>query len=383
MIGIRGGVGLRTRVARLARASRTALSNASWAPVIAAFIAFGVDIVTPRAIIDFYFVPILLCLRARSARTPLYIAALCTPLMAVGYELSPPMGSPPWISFSNQLFMLIVVWSGALMIASMLKATAAAKEAKQELEQADQRKDEFLAILSHELRNPLAPIRTAADILATPGVTPEQVRRASGMIRRQSEHMAGLLDDLLDVARIAEGKLTLSLQVVSLGSIVDAAIEMARPALDRKEHRLSVNLPTEPAMLRADPLRLPQVFSNLLTNAAKYTDPGGRIELTAVIDGTRLRVSIRDNGIGIPTEALTRVFGLFSQMEGANARAEGGMGIGLALAKGIVELHGGRIEARSQGRGHGSEFITTLRRCAQQSSAPPSSSVEVTAIGAG
>jgi signal transduction histidine kinase len=383
MIGIRGGVGLRTRVARLARASRTALSNASWAPVIAAFVAFGVDIVTPRAILDFYFVPILLCLRARSPRTPLYIAALCTPLMAVGYEFSPPMGSPPWISFSNQLFMLIVVWSGALMIASMLKATAAAKEAKQELEQADQRKDEFLAILSHELRNPLAPIRTTADILAAPGVTPEQVRRASGMIRRQSEHMAGLLDDLLDVARIAEGKLTLSLQVVSLGSIVDAAIEMARPALDRKEHRLSVNLPTEPAMLRADPLRLPQVFSNLLTNAAKYTDPGGRIELTAVIDGTRLRVSIRDNGIGIPPEALTRVFGLFSQMEGANARAEGGMGIGLALAKGIVELHGGRIEARSQGRGHGSEFITTLRRCAQQSSAPPSSSVEVTAIGAG
>lgn len=380
MIGIRGGLG--TRVAGLARA-RTVLSSVSWAPVITAFIAFGVDIVTPRAIIDFYFVPILLCLRARSPRTPLYIAALCTPLMAIGYKLSPQIGAPHPVAVSNQMYMLIVVWGGALMIAHMLKVTAAAKEAKQALERADQRKDEFLAILSHELRNPLAPIRTAADILTTPGVTPDQVRRASGMIRRQSTRMAGLLDDLLEVARIAEGKLTLNLQLVSLASIVDAAVEVARPALDRNEHRLGVSLPAEPAMLHADPLRLPQVFSNLLTNAAKYTDPGGRIELAGVIDGGRLRVSVRDNGIGIPPEALTRVFGLFSQMEGADARAEGGMGIGLALAKGIVELHGGTIEARSQGRGHGSEFIATLQLCAQQSSAPSSSNVEATAIGAG
>jgi signal transduction histidine kinase/CheY-like chemotaxis protein len=338
----------------------------SWAPVITAFIAFGVDIVTPRAIIDFYFVPILLCLRARSPRTPIYVAALCAPMMMTGYALSPKMGFPAAVTVSNQLFMLIVVWGGALMIASMLRATAAAKEAKQELERADRRKDEFLAILSHELRNPLAPIRTAADILTTSGVTPEQVRWASGMIRRQCARMSGLLDDLLEVARIAEGKSTLSLQLVSLASIVEAAIEMARPALDRKRHRLNVSLPTEPAMVRADPLRLPQVFSNLLTNAAKYTDPGGRIELAATIQDSVLSVSVKDNGIGIPSEALTRVFGLFLQMEGGNARAEGGMGIGLALAKGIVELHGGTIEARSQGRGHGSEFVTRLPLCARQ-----------------
>ena len=372
MIGIHRGARLRGGAARLSRASRAALADASWAPVITAFMAFGVDIVTPRAIIDFYFVPILLCLRARSPRTPLYVAVLCTPLMAIGYQLSPPSGLPPVASRMNQLFMLIVIWGGALMISSMLKATAAAKEARRDLEQADRRKDEFLAVLSHELRNPLAPIRTAADILLAPGVTPEQLLWASGMIKRQSVRMARLLDQLLDVARIAEGKLTLNLEVASLASIVDAAIEVARPALDRKHHQLTVRLPSKPALLLADPLRLSQVFSNLLTNAAKYTDPGGRIELTAAMEVTRLRVSVKDNGIGIPPEALTRVFGLFSQMEGARTRAEGGVGIGLALAKGIVELHGGTIEARSQGRGYGSEFVTSLPLSAPQPAMPVS-----------
>jgi len=232
--------------------------------------------------------------------------------------------------------------------------------AQQELQQADRRKDEFLATLSHELRNPLAPIRTAAEILASPGATAEQLHWASRMISRQSSRMAALLDDLLDVARIVQGKLHLGLQLVALGTVIDAALEVARPALDRKRHRLSVSLPAEPAVLQADPLRLSQAFSNLLTNAAKYTDPGGRIELTGVIDEDTLAVSVKDNGIGIPAEALPRVFGLFSQVEGTNARAEGGMGIGLALAKGIVELHRGRIEARSGGRGQGSEFIAIL-----------------------
>jgi len=463
-----------------------ALADMPWVPFAAALIAFGVDMMTPRAIIDFYVIPVLLCLRARSPRIPLYVAALCTPLMAIGYGLSPEMGSPRAISLVNLVSILIIVWGGALMIASRLKASAAAKEAQdrawsteqqfrvmadgapamiwvsnaqgmvefvnreyceflgvtqeevrretwrmpvhpddtdvytkthaaalanqasfrsrvrvrhatgdwrwvessasarfsesgvflghvglspditatvraqQQLEQADQRKDEFLAMLSHELRNPLAPIRNAADILEAASVTPEQLRWASGMIRRQAVRMAGLLDDLFDVARIAEGKLALSLQQASFPAIIDAAVEVTKPAFDRKRHRLNVNLPAEPTMLRADPLRLSQVFSNLLTNAAKYTDPGGRIELTAAADNGRLKVSVKDNGIGIPAEALTRVFALFSQMESTNARAEGGMGIGLALAKGIVELHGGAIEAQSRGRGHGSEFIVTL-----------------------
>ena len=497
MTDTRRGAGSRTSPARLARAPLLALADVPWVPFAAALIAFGVDMMTPRAIIDFYVIPVLLCLRARSPRVPLYVAALCTSLMVTGYGLSPEIGLPPTLALINLLSILIIVWGGALMIASRLKASVAAKEAQdrarsteqrfrvmadgapamiwvtnaqglvelvnreyceflgvtqeevrreswqlpvhpadadayakthaaalanqasfrsrvrvrhatgawrwvessasprfsesgvflghvglspditstvltqQRLEQADQRKDEFLATLSHELRNPLAPIRNAADILESASVTPEQLRWASGMIRRQAVRMAGLLDDLFDVARIAEGKLALSLQLAPFSAIIDAALEVTKPALDRKRHRLDVRLPAEPTMLRADPLRLSQVFSNLLTNAAKYTDPGGRIELTAASDMGRLKVSVKDNGIGIPAEALTRVFALFSQMESTNARAEGGMGIGLALAKGIVELHGGAIEARSRGRGHGSEFIVTLPFAATPAGAAP------------
>ncbi|HEX3842860.1 MAG TPA: HAMP domain-containing sensor histidine kinase [Steroidobacteraceae bacterium] len=363
MIDIRRAAGLRIGSTRIARAIRAALADISWLPLLAALTAFGVDILTPRAVIDFYIVPILLCLRARSPRAPLYVAALCTPLMAIGYALSTEMGSQPMVSVINQLFLLAVDWGSALLIAGILETGAAARKAQRELQQADRRKDEFLAILAHELRNPLAPIRTAADILAIPGVAPEKVRWASGMIVRQCVRMAGLLDDLLDVARIAEGKLTLSLQPVSFASVIEAALEVAHPVLDSKHHRLGVSLPVEPALLRADPLRLSQVFSNLLTNAAKYTDPGGRIELMGIIEDGKLTVSVKDNGIGIPPQSLTSVFGLFSQMEGARTRSEGGMGIGLALAKGIVEMHRGTIEARSRGRGHGSEFITTLPLC--------------------
>ena len=369
MIHMRRGAGLRTWPARVTRAIRVLLADISWLPLVAALAAFVIDILTPRAIIDFYIVPILLCLRSRSPRAPLFVAALCTPLMAIGFGLSTEMGSEPTVSLINQVFMLVVDWGSALVIASMLKTSAAARKAQRELQQADRRKDEFLAVLSHELRSPLAPIRNAADILAIPGLTLERLRWASGMITRQSAHMARLLDDLLDVARIAEGKLSLSRQVVPLTSVIDAALEVARPAIDRKHHLLSVSLPAEPVLLLADPLRLSQVVSNLLTNAVKYTDPGGRIELTGAINHRMLAVSIKDNGIGIPPESLTRVFGLFSQMEGAQTRAEGGMGIGLALAKGIVQLHRGTIEARSPGRGHGTEFIVSLPLCPQEAAA--------------
>jgi signal transduction histidine kinase len=363
MIDIRRGAVLRTFSARAARAIGAVLADVSWLPLVATALAFVVDILTPRAIIDFYIVPILLCLRARSPRAPLYVAALCTPLMAIGFALSTEMGSEPLVSLVNQLVMVIVDWGSALIISNMLTASAAARRAQLELQQADRHKDEFLAILAHELRNPLAPIRTAADILSVPGITPERLRWASGIITRQSVRMAALLDDLLDVARIAEGKLTLSPRPIAFTSIIEAALEVARPAMDRKNHLLSVRLPVEPAIVSADPLRLSQVFSNLLTNAAKYTDSGGCIDLTGTVANGTLTVSVKDNGIGMPPEALSRVFGLFSQMEGARTRSEGGMGIGLALAKGIIEVHGGTIAARSGGRGHGSEFIATLPLC--------------------
>ncbi len=228
------------------------------------------------------------------------------------------------------------------------------------LREADQRKDVFLATLAHELRNPLAPIRNAAQMLGSPKLESEQLQWARGVIQRQVKHMALLLDDLLDVARITQGKLELKKERITLNSVIDSAVEAVRPLLDSKSHQFTVNLPSEPVILDADPLRLSQVISNLLTNAAKYTDAGGHITLAGRIDGSTLSLSIKDNGIGIPAESLKGIFAMFSQVEGAGTRSEGGLGIGLALVNGIIELHDGSVEAKSGGRGCGSEFTVRL-----------------------
>jgi len=234
------------------------------------------------------------------------------------------------------------------------------------LRDADRRKDEFLATLSHELRSPLAPIRTAARILATPNLSADQLQWAQSVIQRQVKHMAWLLDDLLDLARITQRKLELKKDRVELKSVVDAAVEATRPILESKQHSLQVNLPSQPVVLEADPLRLSQILSNLLSNAAKYTDPGGNIRLVADLEpasderGAWLKLTVRDNGIGIPSEAIGRIFEMFSQVEGALTRSEGGLGIGLSLVSGLVSLHGGTVAARSDGPGRGSEFIVHL-----------------------
>ena len=243
------------------------------------------------------------------------------------------------------------------------------KAAEIALREADQRKDVFLATLAHELRNPLSPIRNAAQMLASEKLGSEQLQWARSVIQRQVKHMALLLDDLLDVARITQGKLELKKQQLALNSVVDSAVEAARPLLDRKRHRFTVSLPSQPITLDADPLRLSQVLSNLLTNAAKYTDAGGQISLSARIEGGRLCLSIKDNGIGIPAESLDGIFAMFSQVEGATARSEGGLGIGLALVNGLVELHGGTVEAKSDGAGHGSEFTVRLPIVSSESTA--------------
>jgi len=227
------------------------------------------------------------------------------------------------------------------------------------LQEADRRKDTFLATLSHELRNPLAPIRNAAEVLTSAKITPMQLRWAQSVIRRQVTHMAWLLDDLLDLARITQGKLRLRRQPCTLRSVVESALETSRPFLDRKDHELTIRLPEKNLTLNADPLRLAQVLSNLLTNSAKYTDAGGKIELAARVDD-QLIISVKDNGIGIPPEQLHRLFMMFSQVAPYSARAEGGLGIGLALVKGLMDLHGGSVEARSGGPGKGSEFIVRL-----------------------
>ena len=240
------------------------------------------------------------------------------------------------------------------------------KTAELALHQADQRKDVFLATLAHELRNPLAPIRNAAQVLASPTLGADQLQWAQTVIQRQVKHMAWLLDDLLDVARITQGKLELKKERITLNSVVDSAVEVVRPLLGSKSHQLAVSLPADPITLDADLLRFSQVLSNLLTNAAKYTDAGGHITLSGTVDAGTLSLSIKDNGIGIPSESLDNIFVMFSQVEAAAARSEGGLGIGLALVRGLTELHGGTVEAKSAGVGAGSEFIVHMPLAAPQ-----------------
>jgi PAS domain S-box-containing protein len=245
-------------------------------------------------------------------------------------------------------------WAGINLDISRLKDTERA------LLEADRRKDEFLATLAHELRNPLAPIRNAVRILDSDAADERQRKWGREVIARQVQRMALLLDDLLDVARITRGQLELKKDYVDLRSVVNVAVETARPLLDAKRHRLTVNLPAENIRLEADPLRLSQVIGNLLTNAAKYTDPGGAVVLSVRRVNAELEISIRDTGIGLSPQSMPALFTMFSQVNSAIDRAEGGLGIGLALVKGLVTLHGGRVEVRSEGLGRGSEFIIYL-----------------------
>ena len=240
-------------------------------------------------------------------------------------------------------------------VTSIVKAEAALLEA-------DVRKDVFLATLSHELRNPLAPIRTAARLLQASNLKPEQLAHAQAIIARQVTHMSSLLDDLLDVSRITRGAFLLKKSYVDIKDLLDSAIEAAQPVIDAKRHTLRIDCPSDNVTLEVDPVRLTQVVSNLLTNAAKYTRPGGLITLGCRLESHGIVLFVRDSGLGIAPEMLGRVFDMFTRVDSDAARSEGGLGIGLALAKGLIELHGGRIEARSAGLGQGSEFVISLPR---------------------
>jgi len=250
----------------------------------------------------------------------------------------------------------------------LARALAAQKEIEAELHQqrdwrdADRRKDEFLATLAHELRNPLAPIRQAALISKAPSATDAQKRWSHDVIDRQVQHMSLLLDDLLDISRVTRGTLALRMQSTELSSVIDTAVETARPTIDSKRHVLTVDMPPEPIRFTVDPLRVAQVLSNLLTNAAKYTDPEGQIRVIARCETQDVVIRVADSGIGISAATLPRVFNMFSQVHSTTDRSEGGLGIGLALAQGLIELHGGTIEARSEGLGCGSEFTVRLPR---------------------
>jgi len=235
------------------------------------------------------------------------------------------------------------------------------KHVEQILRDADQQKDDFIATLSHELRNPLAPIRNAINILRHIPPTDPRVAWCHGVIGRQTEQMARLLEDLLDVSRLSRTQLTLRIERIELGDVVRQAIEIAQPVIDAAGHGLVVSLPDDKVFLDGDLTRLAQVFSNVLINSAKYTPAKGSIFLSAWREGDRIAVRIKDTGIGIAEEHLGRIFKMFGQVESALDRAQGGQGIGLALARGLVELHGGTIQARSEGLGKGSEFEIRLR----------------------
>lgn len=227
-----------------------------------------------------------------------------------------------------------------------------------ELREADQRKDEFLATLAHELRNPLAPIRMAATLAKKPDVPDTQRRWCQDVIDRQVQHMSLLLDDLLDVSRITRGILQVRRTPTLLSALINTALETSRPLIDSKQHALTVHLPRD-ATVDVDPLRMAQMIANLLNNAAKYTPPGGDIHLDIHVEGQELQISVRDTGIGLASDDVKAIFRMFSQIKSAQDRSEGGLGIGLALTRGLVELHGGSASVHSDGPGRGSTF--TLR----------------------
>jgi signal transduction histidine kinase len=245
-----------------------------------------------------------------------------------------------------------------------------------ELRAADRRKDEFLATLAHELRNPLAPIRNAVSLLKRSASPDANTAWARDIIDRQAGHMARLLDDLLDVGRISRGKLDLRKERVSLASVIDAAVETSRPFIEAGRHALTVELPAGPAAIEGDAVRLSQIFANLLNNAAKYTDPGGRIELRARREEGRVVVTVSDTGIGMAPETVQDVFGIFSQATPALQRSQGGLGIGLYLVRSLAEMHGGSVAAASPGVGRGSQFSVTLPLApdAAEGAAPPHAS---------
>ncbi len=240
---------------------------------------------------------------------------------------------------------------------------------QQQLREADRRKDEFLALLSHELRNPLAPIRNAVQVMRRRGELDADFAWCRDVIERQTDHLTRLVDDLLDVSRITSGKVRLQRNPLAVEQVLSAAIDTNRSLLEQRQHTLVFEPPAEPVWVEGDAMRLGQVFANLINNAAKYTENGGRITVrldtvAAADGGQQVVVRVQDTGLGIPTTLLPIVFNLFTQGERTLDQAQGGLGVGLALVRSLVELHGGRVEAQSEGAGRGSEFVVRLPRAA-------------------
>jgi signal transduction histidine kinase len=243
-------------------------------------------------------------------------------------------------------------------------------ELADKLREADRRKDEFLALLAHELRNPLAPVRNAVSIMHLKGSLDPDLQWCRDVIERQANQLTRLVDDLLDVSRITQGKIKLRLEPVDLADVVRAAVEMSRPVIDAQHHTLSVALPEHPVLVNGDQARLTQVIANLLNNAAKYQADGGRIDLVVNAEPGLAVISVKDRGIGIAPAVQTQIFELFAQGERPADRQQGGLGVGLSLVKTLVEMHGGSVRAASRGLGRGSEFTIALPRLAEAAERP-------------
>jgi PAS domain S-box-containing protein len=250
------------------------------------------------------------------------------------------------------------------------------KQANAALREADRRKDEFLAILAHELRNPLAPIRNSLQVLKMQQIDEQTAQQSCDVMERQVHHLVRLVDDLLDVSRVMRGKIELRKEQIELATVVARAVETAQPLIETHGHRLDLSVPSDSLLLDADPIRLAQVVGNLLTNAAKYTPPGGRLWVAAHKEGHQAVLLIRDNGIGIAPDMLPHVFELFVQADHSSTKSHGGLGIGLTIVKNLVEMHGGTVTARSHGLGRGSEFELHLPIADKRKAATPSPVLE-------
>ena len=253
-----------------------------------------------------------------------------------------------------------VAIDNAQLFMTVQKELAQRKQAEEALRETDRRKDEFLAMLAHELRNPLAPIRNAAQVLKLVGPADANQRWAREVIERQTQHLTRLVDDLLDVSRITRGKVTLQREPLNLTTIIHRAVETSRPLIDTRKHLLTITLPAEPLYVEGDLTRLVQVVGNLLNNAAKFTEEGGQIQLEVSQENGQAVIRVRDNGIGLTEDLIPHVFDLFTQADRSLDRSQGGLGIGLTLVRNLVEMHGGTVEAKSEGPGQGSEFTIWL-----------------------
>jgi len=326
-------------------------------------------------------------------------AALLAPEEAISFERTTALyevlaSQPPWsdlpilvltrpgadsleLSEATRMLGNVTLLERPLRVATLLSAVRTALRARERqyqirgyleaqarheesLRLADQRKDEFLATLGHELRNPLAPLVTGLQLLKTTGRHDPIANEVSAIMERQVSHLTRLVDDLLELSRITRGIIDVQRVPLDLRTVVRTAIDATRPLLEAARHQLTLELPDDEITVSGDAVRLTQVFANLLTNAAKYTDDGGRIRLAVSTEGDRVVVSARDNGIGIAPAQLQSVFDMFTQVDRSNRRTQGGLGIGLTLVRSIVAMHGGRVEARSAGAGTGSEFIVSL-----------------------